>query len=103
MQKQKHYADSHNKENVLMEIRVGAPRRESSMSFPRTRAEMETAGYSLNEYTRCKGCMRLMEFWNTPDGKRIPMDPMDQPESAATSHFATCPEAHRFRRKRGPQ
>jgi hypothetical protein len=68
------------------------------MSFPATRAEMEAAGYSLNEYTRCKGCQRLMEFWNTPQGRRIPMNPMTDPESPAVSHFTDCPKAGEFRK-----
>lgn len=68
------------------------------MRFPGTRAEMEAAGYSLNEYTRCKGCMRLMEFWHTPNGHRIPMNPMPEPQSDAVSHFTDCPDVARFRK-----
>jgi hypothetical protein len=40
-----------------------------------------------------------MEFWNTPEGKSIPMDCMSDPDSPAVSHFATCPVADRFRKK----
>jgi hypothetical protein len=72
------------------------------MRFPGTRAEMQLAGYSLNEYTRCRGCKRLMEFWNTPNGKRVPMNPMPEPQSAAVSHFSDCPEAQQFRKPPQP-
>lgn len=69
------------------------------MSFPATRELMEQAGYKRRYYTRCRGCMRPMEFWNTPEGKSIPMDCMSDPDSPAVSHFATCPVADRFRKK----
>jgi hypothetical protein len=43
-----------------------------------------------------------MEFWTTPEGKSIPMDVMAEPESPAISHFATCPLAKEFRKRRKP-
>jgi hypothetical protein len=69
------------------------------MPFPETREAMEDAGYKRGCYSRCRGCKRPMEWWTTPTGKRIPMDPMDHPDSAAISHFATCPEAGRFKKE----
>lgn len=71
------------------------------MPFPATREAMEAEGYLRGCYSRCRGCNRPMEFWRTPAGKMIPMDPMDQPDSEAVSHFATCPNATQFRKKRG--
>lgn len=72
------------------------------MPFPATRDEMEERGYSLNECdgTICKTCRTSIEFWNTPSGNLIPMDPMHEPESKATPHWATCPDANNFRKKK---
>lgn len=60
---------------------------------------MENAGYKRKCYTRCQGCMKSIEFWATPAGKTLPMEAMPHPYSEALSHFATCPEAERFRKK----
>jgi hypothetical protein len=68
-------------------------------SFPTTRAELEAAGYSRNCYTRCKGCTKAIEFWNTPNGAHIPMEHMPDPDSPAESHFVSCPNAAQFRKE----
>lgn len=70
------------------------------MAFPATRKEMEEQGYRCKTYTRCRGCDASMEFWYTPNGKSIPMDPMPHEESPAKSHYASCPLAKTFRRKK---
>lgn len=64
--------------------------------FPTTREELVAAGYEFERVTRCTGatCRRLIEFWRTPYGKRMPLD---SPE--LTPHFATCPDVQEFRRK----
>jgi hypothetical protein len=72
------------------------------MPFPKTRDEMEKAGYTRDIYTRCKGCQQSIEFWITPAGRKIPMDFMRDPETPAISHFATCPKAAQFRKKASP-
>jgi hypothetical protein len=68
------------------------------MPFPKTRAEMEDSGYKFDRNEVCRGCHQRMEMWATPARKRIPMDPMPESSSPAVSHFATCPNASRFRR-----
>jgi len=80
-------------------------RRDETMSdkFPSTLFALEQSGYRRECYSRCKGCERPMEWWETPGGKRIPMDPMVQPGDAAVAHFATCPKAAEFRKKKPPQ
>lgn len=70
------------------------------MSFPATRAALEFAGYRRQSSTFCMGCNQAMEFWTTPQGKSIPMDVMTEAESPAISHFATCPLAQQFRRRK---
>jgi hypothetical protein len=70
------------------------------MPFPATLAELEAAGYTRSSYTRCAGCKAPMENWRTPAGKTIPMNPMVNPEDKAVSHFATCPKAAEFRKRK---
>jgi len=68
------------------------------MAFPKTKGEMITQGYKPAGTTAlCRGCQARIEFWLTPQGKNIPMDPMPADDSTATSHFATCPQAGKFR------
>jgi|HubBroStandDraft_6_1064221.scaffolds.fasta_scaffold426605_2 hypothetical protein len=66
--------------------------------FPATRTKLEEAGYTRSNYSRCGGCRAAIEWWQTPKAKSIIMNPMPDPESAAISHFATCPEAKKFRK-----
>ena len=70
------------------------------MPFPATRKEMEDQGYKCKSYTVCRGCADSMEFWTTPKGGSIPMNPMPFAESPAVSHYASCPKAQRFRGKK---
>lgn len=70
------------------------------MPFPRTREALEESGFIRKAYTRCQGCGAAMEFWRTKTGKSLPMDPMPNPDSRAASHYATCPFAERFRKKK---
>jgi hypothetical protein len=72
------------------------------MSFPATLAELEQAGYKRGVRATCSGCLQPIEWWSTPNGARMPMDPMDGPEAKATSHFAVCPQAAQFRKQRRP-
>lgn len=41
-----------------------------------------------------------MELWNTPKGNTMPMNPMNDVDSPAVSHWATCVKAEQFRRKK---
>lgn len=43
-----------------------------------------------------------MELWHTPNNQTLPMNPMHDDEAKAESHFATCPRAAQFRRKKPP-
>lgn len=68
--------------------------------FPKTREALERAGYKYLNTALCRGktCKRHVEWWETPNGKRIPMDEMPDATSEATAHWATCPDESRFRR-----
>jgi hypothetical protein len=70
------------------------------MAFPITRAEMRAQKYRFADHGHCDGCMAAIEWWITPRGKNIPMDPMPTDESAAVSHWATCPDVNAFRKKK---
>lgn len=57
--------------------------------------------------TRCRSCRARIIFLETTTGKKIPVDadtvePEDEQFDNARheSHFATCPQADQFRRKR---
>jgi hypothetical protein len=69
----------------------------------------------------CKGCGQAIEWHKTAEGKNIPIDPEPHEDGNLTfdermrvvyaakgskprmykSHFATCPKAAEFRKKRG--
>jgi hypothetical protein len=72
------------------------------MAFPKTMADMERQGYRRIEYSRCKGCFDSIEWWQTPMGERIPMDPMAVRDSAAITHFSTCKQVDLFRKPPQP-
>jgi hypothetical protein len=67
------------------------------MPFPQTRAELKLAGYDYIGNKTCP-CGAAMELWDTPNGKTMPMNPMETDESEAVSHWATCSKAAQFRR-----
>lgn len=65
------------------------------MSFPKTEEELEAAGYKFLNAARCRGCNASIEWWETPNGKKMPMNDDYEP------HWATCPSAPDFRKKGG--
>ena len=68
------------------------------MPFPKTLDELKSAGYVFSNHATCRGCGADIEWWSTPKGSKICMDPMERGSSPAISHFATCPDAGSFRR-----
>lgn len=69
------------------------------MPFPRNADEMKTAGYVFDNDASCRGCGDEIEWWKTPTGKNIPMNPMTSGSSPAISHWSTCTDAPSFRVK----
>lgn len=71
------------------------------------------------ELTTCRACGARIEFLRTIKGRRVPLDLTSGPkanlvvndeglveyvkagEGTRISHWATCPDADRFRRQRG--
>ena len=69
------------------------------MPFPKTRASLKEAGYRFDNHAKCRGCGQEIEWYFTPKGGKMPFDLMQEDNSPAVSHFATCPNADEFRRK----
>ena len=68
------------------------------MPFPQTLDELRAAGYRFEGHAHCRGCNRVIEWWVTPHGKRMPMDVTDS--GKAEAHWATCPKVDQFRKVR---
>lgn len=68
------------------------------MAFPKTFEEMKAAGYVFDNDATCRGCGDDIEWWITPAGKKLPMNPMSSGWSPATSHFTTCSDVDSFRK-----
>ena len=68
------------------------------MPFPQTLDELKSAGYMFDNHAECRGCGESIEWWKTPNGKSIPMNPMDRGVSPAVAHWSTCSEADSFRK-----
>ena len=69
------------------------------MAFPKTLDEMTAAGYVFDNHAECRGCGDAIEWWKTPNGKSIPINPMDRGTAEAVAHWATCRESDSFRKK----
>lgn len=69
------------------------------MPFPKTTEELRSAGYTFLSKRRCAGamCQAEIELWQTPQGRRIPLDVKDD---QVTPHFGNCASLSDFRRKK---
>ena len=70
------------------------------MAFPKDFHELKAAGYVFDNDAECRGCGDAIEWWITPNGKKIPMNPMPTGSTPAISHFSTCSDAPLFRRQK---
>lgn len=66
--------------------------------FPQTRDELVYRGYKFLNVGTCRGCHAQIEWYETPIGKKIPMDYMQEGTSPAKAHWATCPNSQDFRK-----
>lgn len=60
------------------------------MSFPKTSDELKSAGYKFLDFAECKKCGDSIEWYETPNGKKIPINPMERGSSEVVVHFDTC-------------
>lgn len=71
------------------------------VAFPKTFAEMKDAGYHFSNGSSCRDCHADIEWWETPKGKKMPMNAMETRDDApAIAHWTTCPNAESFRKPR---
>lgn len=68
------------------------------MPFPKTRDELVAAGYSYDNDATCKGCGDAIEWWTTPNGRKMPMNEMRSGADRALAHFSSCSDAPLFRK-----
>ena len=66
------------------------------MPFPETIDELKAAGYKFLNDSNCRGCGFAIEWWETPKGKKMPMDVLA--DGTCESHWGTCPKAKEFRK-----
>lgn len=69
------------------------------MPFPETADEMKKQGYVFENDAVCKGCSEEIEWWSTPRGRKMPMNPMLKGTAPAVPHWKDCTEAPLFRGK----
>ena len=67
------------------------------MPFPQTRDELIKRGYVFTNHAKCRGCGEDIEWYISPNQKKIPMNLMLEGSSPAVAHWATCEERDRFR------
>jgi len=65
------------------------------MAFPKTKEQLVALGYKMQRQSVCRGpkCARMIEWWLTPRGKNMPLDP-----DTCQPHWTTCPDMESFRR-----
>jgi hypothetical protein len=87
----------------------------TKMPLPEKKEALEAAGWVFDNEAKCSGCGAPVEWWITPNGKKMPMRVWALDERGEVikdgslirpfsfvrrSHFADCPNAADFRRKK---
>jgi hypothetical protein len=67
------------------------------MPFPKTKSELEAAGYRFSNSGQCSAriCLAPIEWYRTPKGKKMPFD-LAKSDGIMEPHFATCPAVKQF-------
>jgi len=70
------------------------------MGFPQDRDALRESGYRFDNHATCRGedCGVEVEWWITPKGKKLAFNLMQNGDSPAIAHFASCPNREDFRR-----
>jgi hypothetical protein len=63
--------------------------------LPKTRKDLESAGYVFLNEAKCRGCGAEIIWAKTARGKRMPFD-----RETLEPHWATCPQAKEFKGER---
>jgi len=62
------------------------------MPFPKTFDDLKSAGYTFLDDATCRDCGEEIEWWETPNGKKMPIDHMTRGSDPVRVHFDTCAE-----------
>lgn len=65
------------------------------MPFPKTEADLKAQGYRFKDKALCRGCHATIEWWTTPNGKLMPLDP-----GSCEPHWGSCPARDQFKKKK---
>jgi hypothetical protein len=68
---------------------------DSKKATPKTREDLEAAGYIFLDQAKCRGCGAAIVWFSTPKGKRMPFD-----RATFEPHWASCPQAKEFKGER---
>lgn len=77
------------------------------MKFPATSDQLKRAGYEYSNEARCKGpnCGEMIEWWITPNDKKMPLSVRKEGNVLFNSgevrepHHMSCPDAPSFKGK----
>jgi hypothetical protein len=74
------------------------------MKFPASSDELKKAGYEYDNDSAYRGCHAPIEWWITPNGKKMPFtvkragDLLKVTDEVRMPHWSDCPNAQDFRR-----
>lgn len=74
------------------------------MKFPATSDQLKSEGYMYDNDAKCRGCGEPIEWWITPNGKKMPLRVEHAGSVLTTSaevrkpHWDDCPNAGDFRK-----
>lgn len=75
------------------------------MKFPASSDELKAAGYEYDNDAACRGCGEPIEWWITPNSKKMPLvvqkksaDLLHASAEVRNPHWADCPNAKDFRK-----
>jgi hypothetical protein len=60
--------------------------------FPVTRDGLVAGGYRFENHARCKSCGQEIEWWRTPNERKMPVNLMQDGHSEVKVHFEDCQE-----------
>lgn len=61
-------------------------------NYPETKSELNDSAFIFKGRGKCKDCGAIIEWWETPKGKTIPLDRMTEDHDKAIPHWKSCPE-----------
>jgi hypothetical protein len=74
------------------------------VKWPATSDELKAAGYEYDNDSNCPGCGAPVEWWITPNGKKMPLTVTKTATihhataDVRQPHFSDCPNAKDFRK-----